>query len=208
MENITTPSATMDPARAAHDAGLLFSQGLRSTDRTILRLQYGYTDAETDALCACLAHLERQPVPVPVPVPGLLPYADDMLPVVFINSRSVPYVDLIMRGEKRYETRSRRTLHALVGRRILIAETGRRKLSLVRCSAILAAEVPVRSREDWERLRPFHCVPAGDAFDWKPDARVRWLYTLEDVQPIRNPFRCPEGVRHGRTWLEYRPDKP
>jgi len=97
-------------------------------------------------------------------------------------------------------------LHALTGMRILIAETGRRNITLVRCSAVITSEHAVRSREDWERLRPFHCVPSGSAFDWTPDTRVKWLYELSDVEPIRNLFRCPEGVRHGRTWLEYRPD--
>ena len=126
-----------------------------------------------------------------------------MIPVVFINSRSVPFVDLIMEGKKQYETRSRDVLRFLSdsGRRFLIAETGSGR-PLVRCSARIRSVVVIHSEKMWNQYRTCHAVPAGSAYDWKPCTNKKILYELADVQPVPVPFHPPEGKRHGRTWME------
>ena len=124
-----------------------------------------------------------------------------MIPVVFINCAEQPYLNDILSGRKQYETRSRDMLAQLVGRRVLLAETGNGR-PIVRASAIIRTKTAARSRLEWALFRSGHCVPEGSRYDWGPGARVKYLYRLIDVQPV-SPFIPPEGVRHGRVWMEY-----
>ena len=48
-----------NPTRARYTAYSLFHQGIRSSDRTIIQLQYGYNDHDADILCAVLANMEQ-----------------------------------------------------------------------------------------------------------------------------------------------------
>lgn len=127
-----------------------------------------------------------------------------MIPIVFINSRSVPFVDLIMNGSKIYETRSRDVLRYIfdTGKRFLIAETGNGK-PLVRCSARIRSVTVVKTEDAWNQYRLFHSVPVGSEYDWKPDTKKKVLYELESVLPVPVPFHPAEGKRHGRIWMEY-----
>lgn len=124
-----------------------------------------------------------------------------MIPVLFINSHSVPFVDMIMDGRKLYETRKRNVLRSAFeyGNRFLIAETGSGR-PRVRCSATIESMVTIYTKEAWDRYRKLHAVPVGSEFDWKPDTKKKVMYLLEDVRPV-TPF-VPEGKRHGRTWME------
>lgn len=124
-----------------------------------------------------------------------------MIPIVYINSRSVPFVSLIMQRIKIYETRTRNMLNSIVGMRVLIAETGNGN-PVIRCSARIASVFPVRSSAEWESLARSHCVPVGSEYDWKPTTKIKWLYTLTDVQPVP-AFPIPDGrIPHGRSWAE------
>lgn len=125
-----------------------------------------------------------------------------MTPIVFINCTSAPFIDDIMSGHKVLETRTRNTLGRLAGRRVLIAETGNGR-PVVRCSAIIGEALPIRSEEMWNNLYHLHRVPPGSRYDWKPGERVKYCYQLNDVWPCAAPFTPPEGVRHGRAWMEY-----
>lgn len=124
-----------------------------------------------------------------------------MTPVVFINCQEQPFLDDIMSWRKTYETRSRNTLGALVGQRVLLAETGHGR-PVVRCSAIIRCAVPVSDRKTWNAMRKATRVPRGSKYDWKPGTRRKWLYMLDNVAYCI-PFHPEEGVRHGRTWMEY-----
>ena len=121
---------------------------------------------------------------------------------VFINSKSGPFVDMIMNKQKIFETRSRDVLRFLfdTGERFLIAETGNGK-PLVRCSARIRSIVTIYTENAWNTYRTFHAVPVGSEYDWKPGTRKKVLYELADVLPVPVPFH-PEGKRHGRTWIE------
>ena len=126
-----------------------------------------------------------------------------MTPIVFINCSKSPFIDDIMNGSKKYETRTRDTLSRFWGERVLLAETGKGK-PIVRCSAIIGPTYMVTRQADWEdRFRKDACVAPGSTYDWKPETKVKYLYKLIDVQPVQDPFIPPEGVRHGRVWMEY-----
>lgn len=47
-----------NPTRAKYEADKLWKQGIRSGDRTIIQLQYGYNDKDTEIICAQLAEWE------------------------------------------------------------------------------------------------------------------------------------------------------
>ena len=125
-----------------------------------------------------------------------------MIPVVFINCKSVPFIDEIIKGSKIYETRSRNTLRSLVGKRVMLCETGKGK-SLVRCSARIVNAFPVLSFREWDTFRDNTCVPFDSTYDWKPGTKIKWLYELSDVIIESVPFHPTEGIRHGRVWMEY-----
>lgn len=126
-----------------------------------------------------------------------------MIPIVFINSRSVPFVSMIMEGKKIYETRSRNVLKMIFesGRRFMIAETGNGK-PVVRCSARIRSVHTVYTPEAWETFRTWHCVPSGSEYDWTDGTKKKVLYELYGVLPLA-PFVPAEGKRHGRVWMEY-----
>ena len=125
-----------------------------------------------------------------------------MIPILYINCSSAPYVDDIMRHLKLYETRSRDTLRSLVGRRVLIAQTGKGP-SVVMCSARIRSGFELTTEAAWNMFRKYTRVPEGDRYDWTPSTRSRWLYELVDVCPVPVPFHPADGVRHGRVWMEY-----
>ena len=127
-----------------------------------------------------------------------------MIPVVFINCSRFPFLSWILNRSKLYETRTRDTLRALVGQRVYLAETGHGRRAIVKSSARIAYVFPVISAAAWQRLRPLYCVPSGSQYDWRPGTRIKYMYVLEDVRNVA-PFPVPEGVRHGRVWMEYIP---
>jgi len=130
-----------------------------------------------------------------------------MIPVVFINSKSVPFVELIMKCEKIFETRSRDMLRFLfeTGQRFYIAETGKGK-PVIRCSATIKGITEVYTENAWNNYRCFHCVPVGSSYDWQPGTKKKVMYQLDDVVPVPVPFVLPsDSVRHGRVWAEYNP---
>lgn len=128
-----------------------------------------------------------------------------MIPVVFINCRRHPFLDQIISGRKSFETRTRDMLRSLVGQRVLLAETGRGR-PVVRCSALIEYSCVARSRAAWETVRNACCIPEGSVYDWQPDTKIKHLYWITDVVPVPVPFTPPEGVRHGRVWMEYNND--
>lgn len=125
-----------------------------------------------------------------------------MIPVVFINCSSAPFVDDIINLSKVFETRSVNSLCSLVGQRVMICETGKGK-SLVRCSARIVNSFPVRSFHEWDMFRYYTRVPLHSKYDWKDTTKVKWLYELSDILIESVPFHPSNGPRHGRTWMEY-----
>ena len=127
-----------------------------------------------------------------------------MIPVVFINCSLFPFIAWIISGRKVYETRTRDMLRSLVGQRVFLAETGRHGRPVVRCSCVIDHSITC-DRAGFRALRHLHLVPARSAYDWKTSTKKKVLYRLTDVQPVA-PFTPPEGIRHGRVWMEYIPE--
>jgi len=124
-----------------------------------------------------------------------------MTPIVFINSKQVPFIWQIMNGKKLWETRNRDTLGRVVGKRVFLAETGNGK-AVVRCSAELCRAIQINNPDVWDGLREDTCIPVGNKYDWKPETKVKYIYFIRKVQKVK-PFSPPEGIRHGRVWMEY-----
>ena len=126
-----------------------------------------------------------------------------MIPAIFINCSDRPYIDSIMNSTKKYETRTRNTLKALLswslGERVLLVETGH-GIPVVRCSAVIDRITEVYCEDTWKKYVKDADILPGGKYDWKPDTKKKVLYHLTDVQPVK-PF-APEGKRHGRTWME------
>ena len=124
-----------------------------------------------------------------------------MTPVIGINSSSSPFMDDIGALRKRLETRSRNMLGRFCGQRVILAET-RQGGYMAMYSVVIRSARAIRSRDEWNALRPLHCVPIDNDYDWKPGTRVKWVYEITGLRRL-HPFLVPEGVRHGRTWMEY-----
>ena len=77
-----------------------------------------------------------------------------MIPILFVNCHSVPFVQYIMEGKKIFETRSRHVLRSvfLYDMPILIAETGKGK-PIVKCSARIRSAIEIFTAEEWEKYR-------------------------------------------------------
>lgn len=127
-----------------------------------------------------------------------------MIPVVFINCSRIPFLTYIMLYMKKYETRTRNTLRSLVGKQVILAETGHRRKPVARCLVTIGDPLTVSSLSAWLTIRHDTCIPLGSKYDWKPETRKKYLYPLLNMKPI-TPFTVPEGIRHGRVWMEYTP---
>ena len=125
-----------------------------------------------------------------------------MTPIIFINSKNTPFVDQILSGRKRYETRTRNTLRQFIGHRVLLAETGNGR-PVVRCTAVITEVIEVISQWEWIHTYRKHTgIRSGSRYDWQPDTKVKYLYRLAGVVAC-HPFTPPEDIRHGRVWMEY-----
>ena len=124
-----------------------------------------------------------------------------MIPVIGINSSSAPFMYDIGRRSKTLETRNKRTLHRFIGCRVILAET-KQGSYLAMYTAVIRSVHEIRSREQWDALRPLHRVPAGSTYDWTPETSIKYAYEIANLRHLR-PFRIPEGKRHGRVWMEY-----
>ena len=122
-----------------------------------------------------------------------------MIPVIFINCKEYPFVDWILSGKKKCETRNKNTLGRFIGERIMIAETGNGR-PLVRCTAVISRCIGVYSKQSWREHVSEDDVPLGSSYDWKDDTKKKVVYTLKDIRPVK-PYH-PDGLRHGRVWME------
>ena len=126
-----------------------------------------------------------------------------MIPVVFINCNLYPFIAWILSGKKQYETRNRNTLKNLVGMTVYLAETGRNHRPIVKAKATITEVLTIRTRTEYNSFRSRTQIKKGSVFDWNGKTKVKYLYKLSNVQPV--PEFMPEGIRHGRTWMEYVP---
>jgi len=125
-----------------------------------------------------------------------------MIPIVFINCKEQPFLDQIMTGQKKYETRTKNMLRKLIGEKVLLAETGHGRAPFVRAEATIDIGIEVFLRHVWETTyREPSCIAAGSKYDWQEGTKKKFLYLLKDVHPVK-PFYVSGGIRHGRSWME------
>ena len=129
-----------------------------------------------------------------------------MIPVIFINCSGFPFIDHIMTGTKKYETRTKNTMKKLLdsflGKRILLAQTGNGD-PLVRCSAVIDKVIEVYTEDAWIPYIMDADISNGSQYDWQYDTKKKVLYHLTDIKPV-NSFRLPKSCkRHGRVWAEF-----
>jgi len=98
-----------------------------------------------------------------------------------INSKTVPYADLIIDGRKLYETRNKDTLRPYVGRSVAIVRTGKGKAQAI--GTVTIGEPIIVTQEQFRAMQHLHLVPEGDKFDIKPGG-VKYLYPIADPERI------------------------
>ena len=100
------------------------------------------------------------------------------------------YADLIVGGEKRYESRDKDSLRPYVGQRVGIIETGSGPAKLVGYATV---GEPIEVGEtEFSDSRDQHLVPEGSKFDIKP-GQSKFLYEMID------PERLPEPIDASAT---------
>ena len=121
--------------------------------------------------------------------------------IIYINCKLFPFVDLIIALQKVFETRNRNTLKKFIGKTVYIAETGKHKKPLIRCSCIIGKPLAITDIATYEQYRNQTKVEKFSDFDFIP-GKKKYLYPLHNVQKI-DPFTVPENIiRHGYVWCE------
>lgn len=113
------------------------------------------------------------------------PLGDRNMPDKAINVRvdnkaGIDYAELIVSGEKTYETRDTDSLRPYVGTRVGIAKTGDGQTRAI--GSVEIGEPIVVDEEEFRRLEAQHRVPKGSQFDIKSGGK-KYLY------PVSNPER-------------------
>lgn len=122
--------------------------------------------------------------------------------IVFINCSSHDFIGDIIAGKKLFETRTKDTLHCLVGKRVYLCETGKGK-RLVRCTAIIKEVITVKDEHTWNMYRDSLSIEPSSEYDWKEGTKVKYLYRLESVVSCFKPFKPVEGTMHGYVFMDY-----
>ena len=95
------------------------------------------------------------------------------------------YAELIVSGQKKYETRDKDSLRPYVGERIGIVETGSGPAKLVGYATV---GEPIEVGEaEFADSRDQHLVPEGSKFDIKP-GQSKFLYEMIDPEELAQPI--------------------
>ena len=112
-----------------------------------------------------------------------------------LSAHGVPYADLIVKGIKTIETRSRNMLSACVGERVAIVRTIRGKKPEVVGYANIYAHEKSKDRAS-DVIETY--VPHGSQY-----CDNRHFYHLSLACECK-PYPLPaNAVRHGRSWCEF-----
>ena len=131
-----------------------------------------------------------------MPVFFRLPDADESMPDMAINVRvdsaaGIDYAELIINGDKTYETRDSDSLRPYVGRRVGIAKTGAGKAQAI--GSVEIGEPLVVSEEEFRSLQDQHMVPEGSAFDIKEGGQ-KFLYPVSNPERFDQPMDVGAGI--------------
>ena len=121
---------------------------------------------------------------------------------VYINDSTQPFTDQILNGVKTVETRDNTKLDAVVGKRVGIVRTGKKK-SVVVGYATIGDRVDYDSVESFRADQDRHLVEKGSKFDIKDK---KYGYPLLDVKLEPNPYSVTPDSKMGRfTFAKIRP---
>ena len=101
------------------------------------------------------------------------------------------FADLIVKGDKKYETRDTRSLDPYVGKNVGIVKTGKEKASLVGYATV--GEPLEVDKEMFDALRSEHMVAEGSEFDIK-EGGTKFLYPMSEVLSIE-PNELPSKYK-------------
>ena len=128
---------------------------------------------------------------------------------IFINEDDIPFALLIGQGKKTIETRTKDMLGKLVGERVALISTSKKRMPLIVGYATITAKqfVPECMLDSTEARTLTH-IPKGSKYDkyvYNKNAYCygKWCYVMrwpEVCQPSPLPL---EAVRHGRSYCEF-----
>lgn len=117
---------------------------------------------------------------------------------IFINCKTIPFIDYILIGAKQYETRSRNMLSRLLGERVALIETGKGR-AIIRGYATIDRYTTLYHNSLDARKSAWIF---GTPYDI-PDGGKKVFYHLKNVARCR-PYELPdERINHGRAYTEF-----
>ena len=102
----------------------------------------------------------------------------------------IDYAELIISGDKKFETRNTPSLNSYIGKHVGIAKTGDGEAKAI--GSVKIGEPIEVDEKTFRKLQEQHLVPQGSEFDIQPGG-TKWLY------PLSNPekFDAPKSVGRG-----------
>ena len=116
---------------------------------------------------------------------------------IYINDDLFPFTLWILVGLKVWETRTRNMLGRLLGNRVAIVSTSRKRKPLIVGYATIseARHIP---REDFEFYRGPAMIVKGSKYDC--GEKGKWLYRMSNIEKCE-PYALPDNIeKHGRSW--------
>ena len=120
---------------------------------------------------------------------------------IFVNENGCShYAQLIVKGLKDIETRSRNMLSALVGERVAVVKTRRGKNPMIIGYVdIVASEFC--SASEFDKFYDHHFVHPQSMYAC--NGKGKWFYWLANAEECE-PYALPSSaIRHGRSWCEF-----
>ena len=118
---------------------------------------------------------------------------------IYINDDLYPFTLWILVGLKIWETRSRNMLGKLIGHRVAIISTSRKRKPLIVGYATIT-EVRHVTKYDFDMYRGNCMIERGSKYDCSE--KGKWLYRMSNVEKCE-PHPLPDNViRHGRSYCE------
>jgi len=108
-----------------------------------------------------------------------------------INSRTIPFAQLIVDGFKTLESRKTNSLKPYIGKRVAIVQTGKGK-ALAIGAATIGRPFIVDSKL-FRELESRHFVAANSEFDII-EGSIKYLYPLENPEKFDKPLLVEFGI--------------
>ena len=122
-----------------------------------------------------------------------------MLYGIYINDDHYPFTLWILRGLKVFETRNRNMLGKLLGHRVAIISTSRKRKPLIVGYATITEARHV-TREDFEIYRGPCMIEKSSKYDCTD--RGKWLYRMSNVEKCKPQPLPGSAIKHGRSYCE------